>query len=70
MYYTVSAIDLYMERHPDVTADIVVNSDSKELLDLVCNNGMRNVERIERDEGLAGDEIGKIAVINDCLLKI
>ena len=50
--------------------DIVVNSDSIELLDLVCNNGLRPVERIVRDESLAGDSIGKIAVIRDCLVKM
>ena len=51
-------------------ADIVVNSDSKELLELMKNNPLRIIETIERDESLAGDAVGKIAVINDCLLKM
>ena len=69
-YYTISAIDLYLRKHPEEDADIVVNSDSIELLDLVCANPMRVVDRIERDESLAGDSVGKIAVINDCLSKM
>lgn len=69
-HFTVSVIDLYLNGHPEISADIVVNSDSCELLDLVANNKMRVVERIERDESLAGDTIGKIAVINDCLSKM
>lgn len=70
VHYTVSAIDLYLKKHPEVAYDIVVNSDSLELLDLTANNGMRDVEQIIRDESLAGDDIGKIAVINDCLEKM
>ena len=69
-HYTVSVIDLYLKRHEDVNADIVVNSDSIELLDIVCDNDMVKVDRIVRDESLAGDVIGKIAVINDCLIQM
>ena len=70
VYYTISAIDLYLKESPEVEADIVANSDSLELLDLICDNKMRAINRIERDESLAGDSIGKIAVINDCLSKM
>ena len=70
VYYTVSAIDLYLKKHPDVNYNIVVNSDSPELLTLTANNGMREVEQIVRDESLAGDSVGKIAVVNDCLKKM
>ena len=66
----ISVIDLYLKKYPDVEYDIVANSDSLELLDLIEKNGMRNVEKIVRDESLAGDSIGKIAVINDCLEKM
>ena len=69
-HYTVSAIDLYLKKHPEIEADIVVNSDSQELLDLVASNGLLPVDKIVRDESLAGDSIGKIAVINDCLSKM
>ena len=69
-YYTVSAIDLFLNKHPEIEADIVVNSDSLDLLDILGSNGMCRVEKIVRDESLAGDSIGKIAVINDCLKKM
>ena len=70
VYYTVSVIDLYLKKHPEVKYDIVVNSDSIELLALTASNGMREVEQIIRDEGLSDDFIGKIAVINDCFEKM
>lgn len=70
VHYTISAIDLYLKKHSEVNYDIVVNSDSRELLTLTANNGMLEVEQIVRDESLAGDSIGKVAVINDCLEKM
>lgn len=69
-HFTVSTIDLYLKKHSEIDADVVVNSDSLKLLELVSNNEMRQVETIQRDESLAGDSIGKIAVIYDCLVKM
>ncbi len=69
-YYTVSAIDLYLKVHPEAQYDIVVNSDSPELLKLISENKLRPVDCINRDERLAGDTVGKIAVINDCYQKM
>lgn len=71
MYYSISAIDLFLKRTElDVEADIVINSDSKELLSMGMRNGMRALDTIERSEELAGDTIGKVAVIQDCLIKM
>lgn len=69
-HLTVSAIDLYLKNNREIDADIVANSDSIELLDIICNNNMINVERIVRDNSLAGDLVGKIAVINNCLVEM
>ncbi|MBO4845845.1 MAG: acylneuraminate cytidylyltransferase family protein [Lachnospiraceae bacterium] len=69
-HYTVSIIDLYLKKHPETECDIVVNSDSDELIKLVLDNGLRKIEVINRDESLSGDSIGKIDVINDCLSKM
>lgn len=66
-YYTLSAIDLYLKNHPKTSYDIVVNSDSPELLLMMQCSGIRQVEVIERDPSLGGDSVGKIEVIHNCL---
>ncbi len=66
-YYTLSAIDLYLKKHPETDCDIVINSDSDTLLQLLNDNKMRKVELIKRDASLAGDTVGKVAVIRNCL---
>lgn len=66
VYYTISVIDLFLNSHGDIDYDIVVNSDSPELIKLVCDNGMRAVDSITRDASLGGDSVGKIDVIRDC----
>jgi len=66
-YYTISAIDLYLKQHNDLEYDIVINSDSDKLLELMDKNPMRKVELIERDPSLGGDTVGKVDVIFNCL---
>ena len=66
-YYTISAIDLYLKKHSEIEYDIVINSDSDELLSMLDGNRMRKVDLINRDASLAGDTIGKIDVISNCL---
>ena len=70
VYYTVATIDLYLKKHPEIEADVVVNSDSEDLLRIIEHNGMLLVDRIARDKSLAGDTVGKIDVIKDCLNKM
>ncbi len=65
-YYSLSAIDLYLKKH-NYNYDIVVNSDSKELLEMMTNSEIRDVNIIDRNASLAGDAIGKIDVISNCL---
>ncbi len=69
-HYSISAIDLYLKRHSDVEYDIVVNSDSPELIEIVTENHLLPVEAIVRDSSLAGDAVGKIDVVYDCLKKM
>lgn len=69
-HYAISAIDLYLKKHPEVEYDIVVNSDSLELISIAENNGLRPVSRIVRDPALAGVVLGKITAINDCREKM
>lgn len=66
-YYTLSAIDLFLKKNDNISYDIVVNSDSDVLLEMMDNNNMRSVELIKRNPSLAGDTVGKIDVINNCL---
>ena len=66
-YYTLSAIDLFVKRNSDISYDIVINSDSDILLKMMKENPLLPVETIERDASLAGDTIGKIDVIRNCI---
>lgn len=66
-YYTLSAIDLYLTKHGENECDIVVNSDSVELLSMMKGSGIRPVELIERSRELGGDTVGKIDVVHNCL---
>lgn len=66
-YYTLSAIDLYLKKNEDIEYDIVVNSDSNELLMIMQKSEIRNVEIIERKSELGGDSVAKIDVIRNCL---
>lgn len=68
--YALSAINLYLKKYHDDEYDIVINSDSQELLNIASNSGLCKVDVIMRDPSLAGDIIGKIEVINDCLIKM
>lgn len=70
VHYTVSAIDLFLKKHPDTECDIVVSSDSEALVGIAVNNHMRDIAVIVRDESLSGDSVGKVAVIKDCLAKM
>lgn len=64
--YTLSVIDLYLKKS-NYSADIVVNTDSGELIEIFNNNSLRPVDIIERTPELAGDNVAKIDVIQNCL---
>lgn len=69
--YTISAIDLFLKiEENNCYSDIVVNTDSPELITIMQNNGLRKIDVIERTPELGGDSVGKIAVIQDCLIKM
>lgn len=70
-YYSISVIDLYLKKTEEkINYDIVVNTDSEELIRIMKDNGLRDIEIIKREPELSGDSIGKIAVIYDCLNKM
>ncbi|MBE6505280.1 MAG: acylneuraminate cytidylyltransferase family protein [Methanobrevibacter millerae] len=67
--YSLSVIDLYLKK-TNYSADIVINTDSDELINIFNENCLRPVEIIERTPDLAGDKVAKIDVIYDCLEKM
>lgn len=68
VYYTISAIDLWLNSTDgDIQYDIVLSTDSEELINIVNRNPMLKVSIIRRSEELCGDSIGKVAVIRDCM---
>jgi CMP-N,N'-diacetyllegionaminic acid synthase len=69
VYYTMTAIDLYIkEYNVSDTIHKCLNTDSKELIELVTNRSTGYFV-INRDENLSGDAVAKMAVIKDCLVK-
>lgn len=64
--YTLSVIDLYLKKS-DFSADIVINTDSDDLIDIFKKNSLRQVDVIERDPELSGDNVAKVDVIINCL---
>lgn len=68
VYWTLSAIDLYIKKQCSVSDfyyDIALNTDSIELLNIVSDNNMVKTEYVNRKDELAGDVIGKVDVIRD-----
>lgn len=65
-YYTLSAIDLYKKENTKDTIDVVVNSDSIELLEMMKKNPFFEIETIKRRPELGGDNIAKVDVIANC----
>lgn len=70
-YYSLSAIDLYLKNHEKPKHyDIVINSDSDDLLQLMENNPLIKVDTIKRSEELSGDTVAKKDVILDCISRM
>ncbi len=70
VYYSLSAIDLYLRSYSDGMVDkydVVLSSDSSELIELINNNPFMKVDIINRSEELCGDTVSKKDVIWDCL---
>lgn len=67
--YSLSVIDLYL-KNSEHTADIVVNTDSKDLITIFNNNQLCDVTIIERIPELSGDNVAKIDVIKNCLIEM
>ncbi len=66
-FYTVSVIDLFIKNNSKFTCDIVLNTDSVELINLF-NSLNCSIEVIERESHLGLDNTPKVRVIENCYL--
>lgn len=66
-YYTFSAAALYINNQQKDKIDVVLNTDSEELMQLTKNNPFLSIDIVKRKEELAGDRVPKPAVILDSL---
>ncbi|WP_333859915.1 acylneuraminate cytidylyltransferase family protein [Clostridium sp.] len=66
-FYTVSAIDLYRKKNLDVYCDVVLNTDSNELIKMFKEQLNFQVDIIERNSSLGSDNTPKVEVISNCL---
>ncbi|WP_195652791.1 acylneuraminate cytidylyltransferase family protein [Bacteroides cellulosilyticus] len=70
-WYSMAGIALYIKQHTtaDDHIDVVLNTDSEDLIRLVESANELPVAVLRRDESLAGDCVPKVAVILDCLTR-
>ena len=70
-WYSLAGIFLYIKRNITINdhADIVLNTDSEDLIRLVELVKDLPVTLLRRDESLAGDKVPKVAVISDSLIR-
>ncbi len=68
-FYSLSVIDLYL-KNSSYLSDIVLNTDSEELISMFENNPFRPVNVIRRKKELSGDAVAKINVVNNCLVEM
>lgn len=66
-YYSLSAVDLFRKQNPNVQGDIVINTDSNKLINLLREHLTIDLDIIEREASLSLDNTPKIAVISQCL---
>lgn len=71
VWYSMAGISLYIKQYvkPEDHVDIVLNTDSKDLMTLVKQAASLDVTIYERDASLGGDRVPKVAVILDCLTR-
>jgi len=68
VWYSMAGIKLYLERYQsDDHIDIVLNTDSEDLIKLVEQVKDLNIGILRRDASLAGDKVAKVSVILDCI---
>ena len=66
-FYTISVIQLYISSNPEHEYDIVLNTDSNDLIKLFHDNLNIKFDVIDRKINLAQDNTPKVAVVWNCL---
>ena len=69
VYYSLSAAELFARRHPELTIDIALNTDSEALAELVAAR-YPEVTYLPRGEAHGGDAVPKMAVYQDSLRRM
>lgn len=69
VWYSMAGISLYIKKYKEDTdsIDVVLNTDSEDLIFLVNEIRELDVKVLRRNENLAGDNVPKVTVIQDCL---
>lgn len=70
-WYSLACISIYNQRYAksDDHIDVVLNTDSEDLIKLVERVKEVPITVLRREENLAGDRVPKVAVILDCLTR-
>ncbi|MDL2294406.1 acylneuraminate cytidylyltransferase family protein [Ruminococcaceae bacterium OttesenSCG-928-D13] len=66
VHYTLSAVELFVKQRPDLEVDLVLNTDSGLLRDLVCGV-YPEATHLQRPAALGGDSVPKLAVFQHSL---
>ena len=70
VWYSMASIILYAEQYGGTDSiDVVLNTDSEPLIDLVQQVQTLEVGVLRRSESLSGDKVPKVSVMLDCLLR-
>lgn len=72
VYYSIAAIDMYLknEAQKEACIDVVLNTDSNELIDIVTKQTKLLIDVIHREASLGGDAVPKVSVIKDCMIQM
>lgn len=67
LFYTFSAIDLYLKMYADIEVDIALNTDSEQMSTLVREKIILPIQFVKRNKELALDNSPKVPVIADTM---
>lgn len=70
VYFSLAEISLYMKKLINDHVDIVLNTDSRKLIQLVEQQNVLVCDYIVRADELSGDHVPKVSVIRDCMIQM